>query len=1016
MNRKLAFSYLLLASLSSGAAKAQNYFEVVHPEIFSFESSPEPVSGDAFSSLSLTTDHYKHQLHALNWKWSAPKAQLTISRPIPYLSKNPNPKEASVSTFLFWAYLKSPIKDGKLRFEFLKQGRLCSWFEYGLDFQGWHGAWVAFDRDMQGKPEEGMDEIRIIAPDVASGEIILDHIVPSSFQDVRQHTAGFQSPFINPHTKSHWLQLLKHWDYKLDIPVATTISEAEKEQIRQVEARLYDLLRTGKKTPIAQLRKRFQAYGIEQNPDGTLKGKSIFFLRYAESYYNLGGPRNTAWYGKDNRSFKQACDFLYQVANTYHETENPQERKELADMYLMLTRHLADQGFVAGSEMGTLHHLGYSSRNYFPANFLMKEVLREANMDEQVQQAMEWFAGTGEVKMKPEKLGMDIDAFNTYLVGRISSIMMRRDTPEKVAYLKAFSRWADNGYKYTDGTGACFKVDGSVFHHRINYPAYAVGGFDGAVDCIWLLHDTSFAISQESHENLKKALLLMRTYCNKTNWPLSLSGRHPDGKGKLHTWHYGRLALVGSPDKKEKIDKELAGAYLRLTSELETDEYKKAFAKANILPETAPNGNWSVNYSCLNIHRRNDWSATVMGHSRYLWASEIYIRCNHYGRYLNHGQLQILSKGEPVSNFTNGFRQEGWDWNHFPGTTAAVFPMAELKADVRNLDDKSGYEEMLLSDEAFAGALSQENKNGMFAMKLHEHDKYNGSLRANKSYFFFDNRIICLGSDIENNTPGNPAQTTLFQEFLPEEKTEIRVNGKPVTDFPYTQRLTGKFNYLTDTRNNHYFVRNGEIFVSRKLQHSLHEETDKPTQNNFALAAINHGDQVREGSYEYMVLVDGTAEQVKKNAKKLPYKVLQKDQQAHIVNDQQSATTAYALFEAGKPQYNDQVAEVNIPCLIMVRQEAKNRIIVSAADPDLRFYEGPADEVYDENNKRIERSVYSREWINNPSGKSTLQITLNGKWTPAEATSEWNYTHSGNQTILSTECQHGLGKELTLIK
>ncbi|MEG1586602.1 MAG: chondroitinase family polysaccharide lyase [Bacteroidales bacterium] len=1016
MNRKLAFSYLLLASLSTGATKAQNYFEVVHPEIFSFESSPEPVSGDAFSSITLSQEHYKHQLHSLRWKWSAPNACLTISRPIPYLTKNPNPKEASVSTFLFWAYLKSPVKDGKLRFEFLKEGRLCSWFEYGLDFKGWHGAWVAFDRDMQGKPEEGMDEIRIIAPNTPEGEIFLDHIVPSSFQDVRQHTAGFQSPFINPNTNSHWLQLLKHWDYKLDIPVGSTLTDAERKDLQDVDNRLHNLLRTGKKTPVAQIRKRFKDYGIEQNPDGTIKGKSIFFLRYAESYYNLGGPRSTKWYGKDNRAFKQACDFLYLIANTYHETTNAAEKEELAQMYLQLTQHLSDQGFVAGSEMGTLHHLGYSSRNFFFAHYLMKDVLRRANMDEDVQKAMEWFSGTGEVKLKPKQLGMDIDAFNTYLVGRLASIMMLRDTPEKAAYLKAFSRWADNGYKYTDGTGACFKVDGSVFHHRINYPAYAVGGFDGAVECIWLLHNTSFAISEESHENLKKALLLMRTYCNKTNWPLSLSGRHPDGKGKLHTWHYGRLALVGSPDKSEKIDTQLAAAYLRLTSEAANDEYNDVFKKANILPELSPNGNWSVNYSCLNIHRRDNWSATVMGHSRYLWASEIYLGCNHYGRYLNHGQLQILSQGDPITNFSNGFRQEGWDWNHFPGTTAAVFPIADLKADVRNLDDKSGYEEMLLSDEAYAGSLSQENKNGVFAMKLHEHDKYNGTLKANKSYFFFDNRIICLGSDIENNTPGHTAQTTLFQEYLPEEKTVIEVNGKVIQDFPFTKQLSGKFNYLADTRNNHYFVRHGEILVSKKLQHSLHEETDKPTQNNFALATINHGDQIKNGAYEYMILVDGKPNEVKKAIKKLPYQVLQKDKQAHIVNDRTTATTAYALFEAGKPAYGKQIAEVNIPALIMVKQEGKNQIRLSACDPDLRFYEGASDEVFDANNKRIERSVYSRNWINNPSGKSTLTITLNGTWSAAGNTDEWTITHKGKQTILSTECQHGLGKEIVLNK
>ena len=73
-------------------------------------------------------------------------------------------------------------------------------------------------------------------------------------------------------------------------------------------------------------------------------------------------------------------------------------------------------------------------------------------------------------------------------------------------------------------------------------------------------------------------------------------------------------------------------------------------------------------------------------------------------------------------------------------------------------------------------------------MKLHEHDKYNGSLRARKSYFFFDNRIIALGSDIESALPDAPVHTTLFQVYLPEEESPIFINGKKISDFPYEKR------------------------------------------------------------------------------------------------------------------------------------------------------------------------------------------------------------------------------------
>ena len=60
-----------------------------------------------------------------------------------------------------------------------------------------------------------------------------------------------------------------------------------------------------------------------------------------------------------------------------------------------------------------------------------------------------------------------------------------------------------------------------------------------------------------------------------------------------------------------------------------------------------------------------------------------------------------------------------------------------MKSSIAQVDTFSGIEEMLLSDETYSGG-NNLNNNGMFAMKLHENPKYNGSHRARKSVFFFD--------------------------------------------------------------------------------------------------------------------------------------------------------------------------------------------------------------------------------------------------------------------------------------
>ena len=143
---------------------------------------------------------------------------------------------------------------------------------------------------------------------------------------------------------------------------------------------------------------------------------------------------------------------------------------------------------------------------------------------------------------------------------------MMEDTPEKLQYLRSFSRWIDYGCRPALGLSGSFKVDGGAFHHRNNYPAYAVGGLDGATNMIYLLSQTEFAVSKLAHETVKNVLLTMRFYCNKLNFPLSMSGRHPDGKGKLVPMHFAMMALAGSPDGKAEYDSEMASSYLRLIS------------------------------------------------------------------------------------------------------------------------------------------------------------------------------------------------------------------------------------------------------------------------------------------------------------------------------------------------------------------------------------------------------------------------------------------------------------------
>lgn len=976
MNRPVLLIILSLAASLLFSLEAQVVDYGIANGVLSFEDGVSPAEASKCSRLTVSNEHSKLGTSSLKWDWKKKGSYISIKGDIPYLPENPNPKETSIASFVFWMYSPA-VLDGTVRFSFLKDGRECCHFDYCLGFQGWRGSWVGFDRDMQGKPEIGMDEVRIYAPEtIRKGTLYLDGLITSSFQDVRYHTPDFHAPYVNEKTDIHWLILNNSWKLSLDVPQKESLTAEEIGDMKTVRDRFVQIV-TEKVKPysLEEAREMYESYQLSYNPDGTITGKPIYFIRYGETYLNQGIPDAKQAFAKAGQLLKDLNDRMLRLAVSVMKSSDADERKELSMMYVNLTRHLLDQGFAAGSGQGTLHHLGYSMRNFYTGPVILQDILREAGLDNEVQQAMEWFSGVGEIKVAPAVLGMDIDAFNTSLMGRVASLLMLDDTPYKYAYMQALARWVDNGLKHTEGLRPCFKTDGTVVHHRKAYPAYATGGFTGAVNAVWMLAKTSFAISQESHQNLKDALLAMRFYCYDDIFPLAMSGRHPDGKGALIPSHFSRLAKAGSPDGGTEIDAELAAAFRRLAPK------SKAFA--TIDPESTPQGTEYYGFSCSMSHRYGDDLVTIAGHSRYLWAAEIYQQANHYGRYLTHGSMDI-----------GGFSMLGWDWCHIPGTTAAVLPMDQMKATVLNVDEFSGYEEMLISDEWFAGGVTHKGQNGAYAMKLHEHDKYNGSLRAKKSFFVVENRIVCLGSDIENSLEGAPVHTTLFQKSLDSSEEDIQ--------------FISEEGFIKDHDGVTYIVRDAKIHFRSGLQHSLHEESDMPTEGPFELAYIDHGDIVKDGRYEYAVILPGGTSDAAAS-----YEIVRHDSKVHSVKDIPTGIVSAAIFEEGSV---DQHIVYSSPAMLMYSAEG-DVMTLSVANPDLALYEGESDEKFDAEGKRLERSVYSRYWIDNPCAPTTVKVTVKGLWDISDDNgSDVVCIHVNGNTSLTFKSKEARTEEITLKK
>lgn len=990
---KTIVSALLLAWVGHSFATAQ---VVKHDRLLSFEQAEVPsfITTTA-GNLSVSDAHYKDGLHCLAWDFQ-PGSTLSVSKDLKFEPKDPTGKDLYLSAFIVWVY-NEQAQDKQIRFQFLKDGQVCTSFPFNINFTGWRGAWVCYERDMEGTPAEGMDEIRIQAPDIA-GRLYFDHMLTAAKVDPRQQTPDLQVPFVNKGTKSHWLLIYPHSLWKPEIALEP-VTEQHKRDMQLIAKRFTETIYTPSQLTekrMQNIRKRYAHYNITYR-NGHVTGLPIFMVRQAEAYERLIPNWDNGMFTKLDMELSAYLDLMKIVAIAYRDaaqqepSQNPDWKTELRSMFMALYDHITDQGVVYGSCWGNIHHYGYSMRGLYPAYFLMKDVLREEGKLAEAERTLCWYAITNEVYPKPTQNGIDIDAFNTLTQGRTASILIMDDTPEKLQYLRSYARWLDYGCRPANGLDDSFKSDGSAYHHCNHYPAYAVGGLDGATTMIYLLSGTEFRLSQEAHETVKNALLTMRFYCNTRQWALSMSGRHPNGGGQLVPIQYATMAISGTPDGSQSIDPDMAAAYLRLMSypgstDKNAPDYmpkaptsrekalKKQLEEAGFKPEADPQGNLALGYACSSVQRADNWAAVVRGHSRYIWAAEHYLPANFYGRYLAHGSMQILTgkPGQMVTFKTSGWQEDGFDWNRIPGATSIHLPFDKLRAVVLNVDIYSGMEEMLYSDEAFAGGLSHNRWLGNFGMKLHEHDKYNGTHRARKSYHFMGDEIVCLGTDIENANADYPTETTVFQ--LAATMPEYQKYWESFKDNGTT--------YLDPNGVGYYIApQSRDIAKFEKLfpQTTVGERSTKPTTGNWVALTLQHGKAPKGGSYEYAVMPRTTEQGLKDFARRPDYKVLQQDRNAHIVRSADGELTSYVLFETPDALPAGLLQKADTSCLVMVSDWGKD-VMLTVCQPDLALYRGPSDEAFDAQGKRIERSIYSRPWKYNASLEIPVTVTLKGRW------------------------------------
>ena len=949
--KDICFIFLFLfSSLSSSYAQLVGFEESV-PQTFKVAGKGELKTSSLF---------YKEGKSSLEWDFQ-PGSTLDVQ--VSPLSLNAK-KEQQFGITL-WIYNEKPQQDS-VRFEFLNEaGEVSYWFSYHLQAAGWRACWISFAYMNGNKKDKNIVGYRLVAPQ-REGRIFLDRLTfPEKKMNLRT-TPDQQLPTNNGLSNRdlwHWCLVWKWEKQSYDIPLLSKLTSRQKKDLKTIEQRLTDFLDV-KKAPQGQVNaayKTFEKAAITPSAAGTgFTGMPV--VAPDEQDKKKG---EMSW----NDIETMLAGFAYDACYNQNETSKKN--------YFTVFDYAIDQGFAFGSGMVTNHHYGYQIRKIYTTAWLMRnEIYKHPHRDVYLSTLRFW-AALQETR-QPCSPGRDelLDSWHTLLMAKLISAMMFPDANRQEQALNGLSRWLSSSLRYTPGTIGGIKVDGTTFHHGGVYPGYTTGVLATIGQFIAFTNGTDFELTEEARQHIKSAFIAMRNYCNFYEWGIGISGRHPFG-GKMGSEDieaFANIALSGDlSGRGDAFDHGLAADYLRLIRNGDTPN-ARFFKKEGIQPAQAPQGFFVYNYGSAGIFRRADWMVTLKGYTTDVWGAEIYAKDNRYGRYQSYGSVQIMGKGNPVSRAGSGFVQEGWDWNRLPGTTTIHLPFELLDSPLKGTT-------MARSEENFSGSSSLGGMNGMFAIKLMErdYDNFTSDFVARKSVFCFDNRMICLGTGITNSNADYPTETTLFQ---------TKFNGKE-------PKADNDDYWLHDGYDNYYHVVDGTVRSQVADQESRHEKTREKTAGKFSSAWIEHGKAPKDGTYEYMVLIQPSAAELDELQKTPAYEVLQRDQMAHVVYDKKTGITGYATFEAYQPVNDQFIVSIPAETMVMYDKESDNRIRLSVCDPNLNL---------------AEKTYTTKE----PSRPIRKKIVVKGIWMLPSPQEGEQLEYEGNNTLLNVTCQHGQPVEMLL--
>lgn len=893
-----------------------SFVSVLKAQIYSFEDGLVPSAFTANNgSLAVSGTKFKLGSKSLCWEWKG-GSKLTLANPLG-LETASKSKDGGI---YLWVY-NTVISDSKLVFTFLDNTeQVKCHLDYNLNFKGWRCIIATFGTEMK-KDKSVLSKVSVEAPAIGNGQLYFDHLeFQKSITWTRMTNSQYkvvQSPVVEDFMATRAVGEIK------SLIQPTALQQAGADTVAKRLEQWYT--GSGKYSSKSEFKTRNSAvnrqiqFALTHNqgdlnltvaPDGTVSGVGLYSSTESKKID-----------GVTIRTFREVTRAAM-LPLAYDFTINKTALSKTR--YLNMLDWMYDQGWADGSSLGSMRDEKLQSAGYFHSLFLMRNELGADRLNRELN-TLNWFGLFGHVnELIPEK-GENADDIRSLAVAKLVYALMQPNPEKRATALTLLTRYYNHAFSITPGMLETFKPDFSGYHHAgIYFTQYYPEALYVACWLYYLLHDTPYSLSEEVYSTLKNCLLTYKNVCSVYDAPISTCGRFPLGAQFLDETlpafaylalskkqpdiellsAFGRLWKPGESPIKENLNSASTGICLRSTMG-ETEMCLRA-ASLLVQAEPSPKTAFYLPYAGLMIHRDPKNHVAIKGFSKYVWDYESSSTENLYGRYLSYGQIEYtdLHTGKHNSNYDNKL----WDWSRLPGTTAKHLLPSEMifKQTHRNFSDK-----------AFLGGTALNDSNSMFSMQLHD-NAYDKTFSANKSVFCFGNALVCLGSNINDSARNVRTETTLFQKELKDSEL-VKLNGKKLKN-----DMSGIENpVIRDNIGNLYIVKSGSVDLIK---------TD-----SMVTAVINHGFAAQNKSYGYFMLLQPNVAKENKfsNPKTNPISILRQDQVAHIVQNSTDKVYGYAIFDTTKPLNDKWIQQVNIPSIVMIRDNGKSGLMLCLTDPDM---------------------------------------------------------------------------------